>query len=686
MKLNKKLIAPVLSLTALLAMGVGTTYALFTSSAETDIAIQAGKVKYAQEVAEFKTYSGVDLVGDPLTDTIELTAEQGKFTNGGSASYSDGIITLEKMTPGDKVTFELKVKNSSNVTTKVRTIREVLTDDGLFDGLKVTIDSEKWDGTEELSSWEVQAGVESETLVKTIAISVELPSDAGNEYQEKSCSMRFTVDAVQGNAAVVNPISVYNGDELVADYSNLHKAIEACKNKAYTVKLNQDIKLRKWQAVNCWNGVYNGFVLDGQGHSIKNLVVEGENEAAMFVSVASSLTIKDVVFDGADVTTTALKYAYAGVAVSKTYVNMTFEDVAVKNSEIHNTWQCGGLVGFGEQVDVSFKNCAVEDCFFGGKNATAGTLFGLGYVDVDVKDSAATNVTLYTDSLEWASTAKAAGNFAVGHLYDNALTTDNYEETNVTVYVADGLKINKAGEYEVSNGNGLAKIGEMVDGGNKLLGKTVKLVADIDLANMAWSPIGEVGYTNVFCGTLDGQSHKISNLTVTDQKSAGLFGGLGSSAVVKDFTIDKATVNSNHYAGAVAGWAEGGSVQILIDNVKVTNSSITTAAELIGAAYDNGDKAGGVIGYACYTTVQNCSVEDSIIQGYRDIGGLVGRATTGAVVSSNSVEDVQIKNDRSHNYQGYTEESQYNVGKIIGGNTGATASDNSFSNVTISVL
>ena len=59
MKINKKILVPVLALTAFAAVGVGSTYAIFTSKANTNIAVTAGKVSVTATVENVKLYSGV---------------------------------------------------------------------------------------------------------------------------------------------------------------------------------------------------------------------------------------------------------------------------------------------------------------------------------------------------------------------------------------------------------------------------------------------------------------------------------------------------------------------------------------------------------------------------------------------------------------------------------------------------
>ena len=204
----------------------------------------------------------------------------------------------------------------------------------------------------------------------------------------------------------------------------------------YTVKLVNDINLaaNKWTPVNAWKGKLNNVTIDGMNHTISNMTTEVGDTAGFIDTSASSITVKDVTFDNAYVKTTPNKsQSYAGVVVGKTYSTTKLINVKVVNSQVVNNWQCGGMVGFAENAQVSFENCVVEDSHFGGYSATAGSFFGLGIVDIQLNGCIARNIQLYTDSLTWSSTAKANGNFYVGHLYGKTLTANNCQEENVTV-------------------------------------------------------------------------------------------------------------------------------------------------------------------------------------------------------------------------------------------------------------
>ena len=253
----------------------------------------------------------------------------------------------------------------------------------------------------------------------------------------------FTKDAAGNEASKVtrlvyvrlqedsNKVSIQTAEDLLKISQNP----EAYKGKLIVLTNDIDLKGINWTPINAWNGVLNGTVIDGQGHSIKNMTVNDETlNAAGFISYnASSVTIKNLVFDNAFVKTKKANQTYAGVVMGKNYVKTTFENITVKNSRVENNWQSGGILGFAETNAQTFKNCTVENTFVGGENATSGSLFGLGDVDVNVINCVAKNVDLYTDGLTWNSTQKEKNVFWVGHLYSKTLVVTSSTEENVNV-------------------------------------------------------------------------------------------------------------------------------------------------------------------------------------------------------------------------------------------------------------
>ncbi len=416
---KKALLSSILTIALCLSLIVGSTFALFTSTSGTNVAVTAGKVDVVATIENIKLGTVLD---------SQLPETHYEIANGNE-------LILKYMVPGDFITFDLKVENKSDVTVLYRTLLKVAKNTGLWEGLTVTIDETSYDGLTKVSNW---VSLAPQNHPDTVSVKIALPKDAGNEYQGKTCSVNYTVEAIQGNASVADP--------------------------------------------------------------------------------------------DADVT-----YIYTA----------------------------NDLIAF--------------------------------------------------------STNVATGNY-----------------------------------YE---------------------GKTVLLMNDIDLAGSNFNGIGTGDISayggRTFWGTFDGQGYTISNMNVTSNTpkmaAAGLFSTVGNNAVIKNVKLVNAVVNSTKYAGGIVGYVHtGNGSTVTIENCQVTGSSVTSAPELVGAEYDNGDKVGGIVGYTVNATINNCKVENTVLSGYRDIGGIVGYANKGSVITNNSIDNVTVTINLAHNYKNYTTLDKHDANSIIG--------------------
>ena len=193
---KKTLFTSFLTIVMCLCLTVGATFALFTSSSEVDISVTSGNVNVKATASELDTdiYSG-------------------------SATKIGNEITVERLVPGDSFSFDIEVENYSDVAVQYRTVLSS-TDGGLFTALKVTItdgaEKRVYNGGYVYEDWAMLSAGDADATtaehVKTLNVFVEFP-DTGvpqNEYQGKSCTMNVLVEAVQGNASVVNPVTKIN--------------------------------------------------------------------------------------------------------------------------------------------------------------------------------------------------------------------------------------------------------------------------------------------------------------------------------------------------------------------------------------------------------------------------------------------------------------------------------------------
>ena len=187
---NKIIFSSILTIALCLSMIAGSTFALFTSESQVNVAVTSG------EVSVLATASNLQYTSD-LGSTI------------GQATLSDKAdsITVEGFTPGDRVSFDITVANESTVAINYRTV--VTISDELAPALEVSFDDEKSEGHK--SAWtKLDAGADPEK----VTVSIYFPdADNNNDYMGKTCNISYVVEAVQGNTV---PVESYS--ELLDNY------------------------------------------------------------------------------------------------------------------------------------------------------------------------------------------------------------------------------------------------------------------------------------------------------------------------------------------------------------------------------------------------------------------------------------------------------------------------------------
>ena len=232
---------------------------------------------------------------------------------------------------------------------------------------------------------------------------------------------------------------------------------------------------------------------------------------------------------------------------------------------------------------------------------------------------------------------------------------------------------NAEGIYEISSASQLAWVAQQVnDGANNFDGKTLKLMEDINLGGQKWTPIGwnNPNYTTHadkvkfhFCGIFDGNGKTVRNYSVNADEYAGLFGVVGHEATIKNVTVVDATIIGHHYGGALAAWVQSTDKNhtITIENCHAKNVTVTLTPD---ANKDNGNHAGGLIGYTVRTNVNNCTADNVLVTAYRDCGGLIGCANDNTKGSNLVVTNSIVIADQTVDY--IEAGKAANAGKIVG--------------------
>lgn len=187
----------------------------------------------------------------------------------------------------------------------------------------------------------------------------------------------------------------------------------------------------------------------------------------------------------------------------------------------------------------------------------------------------------------------------------------------------------------ISSAEELALLAKEVNSGKSYTGYTVKLVADIDLQENQWTPIGKSG--NTFQGIFDGDGHTISNLLINKSwmSDVGLF-GVTANGEVKNFTLHNANVTGYLDVGAVAGTPY---------TSKYSNIKLTGDVTIDGFAY-----VGGMFGKNAYANLTDLTIDvnsGSYVyansQNYRTyVGGLVGFMGEGNQVVKNVTSNIDV--------------------------------------------
>ena len=173
--------------------------------------------------------------------------------------------------------------------------------------------------------------------------------------------------------------------------------------------------------------------------------------------------------------------------------------------------------------------------------------------------------------------------------------------------------------FEISTAEQLAGLAQLVNGGTNFSGKTIKLMADIQLNELdengmptaaegktepsQWTPIGTS--QKKFAGTFDGDGHTIAGLYINDTAAVynaykGLFGNITASAKVQNLVVTggvmakSANNTAPQYVGGIVGFNNG-----TVQNCGFQGS--VSASKKNSAPSTNNN--GGVVGYGKAT---NC--------------------------------------------------------------------------------
>ena len=450
-----------------------------------------------------------------------------------------------------------------------------------------------------------------------IVIALHMREDAGNEYQDMDLGANFDIKIIATQASFEN-------DSFGNDY-------------------DKDAQ---------WPGT-TGFETTASLNQVQTIYGELANDFIIRYSdtVYALLPAGTKLADGVD----SLKFSGKSVENGS---NITLgEGDSAKSYDIHiegiaDDNNVAITVYLGPILDKNISDTSLKLYHEDALMTRVNSVSEFGRANQYTYDAATGEVVLYVD------------NFSV---FSGVITTaDKWDGTSDTTWYNDETKNNA--EFTLTTAEQLAGFRVLVDSGNTFAGKTVKLGADIDLANINFDPIG-YGYNTVFSGTFDGANHTIYNLKQNGWElgySYGTHGG-GLFASIKDATIKNLAVSGANIVmecvdmGTVVGYAQG---TCHFENIVVTNAKLANYQRYTGGVV--GEVSGGSYGtdvskgysHTFNNVVVDSSVKISSLWGDFDnaCGGVIGGKWGQATVKMENVTvacEIDAFSDVTAAYQWY---------------------------------
>ena len=232
--------------------------------------------------------------------------------------------------------------------------------------------------------------------------------------------------------------------------------------------------------------------------------------------------------------------------------------------------------------------------------------------------------------------------------------------------------------FLIENEAQLSHLQQTVTTGETYQGKFFRLTADLDMGGKQMPSIGHyndyttqenpelVRESKVFRGTFDGDFHTIDNLTIVSNNAEATLGGLGLFTVsypetrICNLTLGQGvTVEGSEFdnVGGFVGYSAGGNVENcrilgtvngggmnvggIVGSVEesMTITGCVNAGRLVGHSF-----AGGIVGYANLSKIQNCYSSAVISCPLASwVGGILGWAVESTVNNCYAIGPVEAE-------------------------------------------
>ena len=401
----------------------------------------------------------------------------------------------------------------------------------------------------------------------------------------------------------------------------------------------------------------------------EKIEVKGVNTVGGIIGNSTQGIIREVKFD----TKVTGKSSVGGIAGSGTVVNsvgkvevtggdgITSSTFASSNGVIIESGHASGnrfQPGFTSWGSTTyyFSNCYYLEGYTAGNNQ--GTMYDSG---------ASKNINAYENAIDtWIGGDNDGTGYYFAFDENNEIHLVSVEDHPITFTLqGTGTEQNPYLIHNTTEWNEATTKAQQV-------GVYFKLANDIDFTNKEFYKMGSP--LTIFNGTLDGDNHKISGVTIHGGSYEGIFGYIGSNGSVKNITIENMNIlkgstyiggltgyiysggtlenirikdtalegtNSSSYIGGITGYQDGANASVFLDensNIEIDGITITGNAEYVG----------GVAGYVKGKIQKQIdNFEEINVKGKRYVGGIIGYLNSGGLletIEQNNLIVVEVNN------------------------------------------
>lgn len=350
-KTTKIMATSLLAIALCVSLIAGSTFALFTSEADVNIAITSGKVKLTASVDEssLTLYS----LENGEVDGYTATGAGSSFKTGGTVTIDEsGNLSLAKIVPGDRAEFDINIVNESSVAIKYRAKIRCESGYKLYGMLEKKIDDV------EFLNWGDWTYVEAGDSIDSVHVSIGLPADAKNDAQTLETKIVFSVSAIQGNGKTEDEVTgdAVKESDSVADLQDNLATLGDGEELGLTGSIDVSEVDNSAAGVGALNG--SGVLLDdgadvtvdGNGNTITL-----DHTAFNYFDGLEGVMSGEIVFKNVHFKAKTPGQGYAVVLGIGSTAHVTFENCLFE--DLYAAIVCNHHTGEGELPQITIRNC-----------------------------------------------------------------------------------------------------------------------------------------------------------------------------------------------------------------------------------------------------------------------------------------------------------------------------------------